>query len=227
MVRLQVRSPAPVGQSPRSGALIIDLHNIHFTTEFSEKPVQSRFTLSEPSPRQDFSEGDPMLSVRCKRVVIAYSAVGQGKALAVLSVGSLSGGEFGEAISSDPHSSQLPPLQPRVVLSRPVSHPDATLLTLVLSVTLPSVHANLSKDSFDGLQYWADDVTQFLERALGDDGSPSNSRAGSMVGSRYFADSRRGSGTSSAITVHPKKNHKSEIVLKASVVEGGSLLGFV
>jgi autophagy-related protein 2 len=94
--------------------------------------------------------------------------------------------------------------------------------TLALSVDVPSVHAIMSKPVLDGLQYWGDDVTQLLERTYGSDTDTgkAESRDTSLIGSRFFAKSRSGSG--SGISANSgEASH--ETVVKIAVCEGRTI----
>jgi autophagy-related protein 2 len=92
-----------------------------------------------------------------------------------------------------------------------------------LIVQIPSVHMHISKPLLDGLQYLADDISQLIERSFGsEDGSEKESRDSSLIGSRFFAKSRSGSGTISGISTG-RASAKSESVVKIEITEGKSV----
>ncbi|KIM19805.1 hypothetical protein M408DRAFT_30911 [Serendipita vermifera MAFF 305830] len=63
----------------------------------------------------------------------------------------------------------------------------------LVKISVPSIFTSLGKAAFDGLQFWADDLTRWAERAMSTSttsvvNSQTTSRAPSLlVGSRYFA----------------------------------------
>lgn len=89
----------------------------------------------------------------------------------------------------------------------------------------------MSKPLLDGLQLWADDVAQLVERTFGGAGGDTGtekaeSRNPSLIGSRFFAKpSRYGSKSSQSSTgssgAHTKTS--SEIVIKVVVSEGSTI----
>ena len=88
---------------------------------------------------------------------------------------------------------------------------------------IPSAYVNLNKPLLDGLQYWVDDISQLVERILGDKPKDSGSERGlsrnsSLLGSHYFAQSRGGS--ESEFSPKPFSECASETVVKLSVSEG-------
>ncbi|KAJ7581343.1 hypothetical protein C8J56DRAFT_959789 [Mycena floridula] len=218
MIRVQVRCPPLLGRAQRSGALVLDLHNIEILNNPPRPAPQIRFS---EDVRATLDENALMI-VECSRMVLAYAPVGQNKAFSVLSLGSLSLEDLdtGDVHFASPSSAQHAPLQPRITVTQPSLSSDSGPSALALSLMLPSVYVNLTKEVFDGLQYWADDLTQFIERTFSDSNSDkTESRDGSIIGSRYFAKSRSGSGNSSGITVHPGESKKNEIVVKVSNLE--------
>jgi autophagy-related protein 2 len=96
-----------------------------------------------------------------------------------------------------------------------------TVPVMALSIDIPSIHVDLSKSHFDGLQYFADDVAQFLERMSADTnvGEPDNdSRETNLIGSLFFAKSRAESLNSSVA-------ESGESVIKLMTTEGEAFTG--
>jgi autophagy-related protein 2 len=92
-------------------------------------------------------------------------------------------------------------------------------------VDIPSAHVVLPKFVLDDLQYWADDATQFMESVFGKapaEAERVDSRDTSIIGSRYFAMSKR-SDSDGASTVDGRRGSLSnETVVKISISEGES-----
>jgi hypothetical protein len=92
------------------------------------------------------------------------------------------------------------------------THPEEPKTTV--NVDVPSIYASISKEQWDALQYWIDDLSQALERigAASKELSESrDSKNASMIGSRYFARSQRSS------TYDSSKSLEVGIKLLASV----------
>jgi autophagy-related protein 2 len=85
---------------------------------------------------------------------------------------------------------------------------------------IPFVGVDLGKPALDSLQLWADDITQWMERALGDDGMPTDSRDTSIIGSRYF-EQRTASVVESEVSGRPER--PSELAIKLIVSEGANI----
>ncbi|KAK0210826.1 hypothetical protein DFS33DRAFT_1458619 [Desarmillaria ectypa] len=199
LVRLQVRCPPPTAVSPRSGSLILDLHDIRVVNGPSRKPLSTRFADATPVA----TEGDVLAAVEVGRIVIS-STTTIGKATALISIGPLA--------ASDDHKEASASLLPRVVVTK-----SARTSTLALTISIPSVYVNMSKPALDGLQYWADDVTQLLEKAFGSASSSDDGDKSSIIGSRFFTQSRSGSG--SETTTRASKPKQTETAVKVTIAE--------
>ncbi|KAJ6630872.1 hypothetical protein B0H10DRAFT_2160244 [Mycena sp. CBHHK59/15] len=208
MIRLQIRCPPPPGCSPRSGALVLDIHDVNLSTGPGERGCVTRFA-SQDAPQITALDSDTLLSAKCRRIVAACSPAGQTKATALLSIGPLASGSA--------EDSQLPYLLPRITVSKSTAAtrrpPNPMKLTLI--VQIPSVHINMSKRLLDSLQYLADDTTQLMERVFGGESDSDtemvDSRDTSLIGSRFFAKSRSGSGNGLSGS---QTDVKSETVIK-------------
>lgn len=170
----------------------------------------TRFAMAEdtylagayPTQRPARSTDNTLLSADWGRIIVAYAPVADAKASSILSLGPCvtdetkrEGVQFGAGTSShfqDPELSLRPQLavirspSPSLAHSPPVS-------ALAITLDIPSVHVELSKPILDGLQLWADDVTQLMGVALSDsavwesDTEKAASADPSLIGSRYFA----------------------------------------
>ncbi|KAK0197033.1 hypothetical protein F5146DRAFT_1013780 [Armillaria mellea] len=200
LVRLQVRCSPPAGVSPRSGSLILDLHDIRVANTPSRKSATARFADATSVA----TEGDGLAAVDIGRIVVSSSTTTIGKAAALVSIGPLA--------ASDDHEEASTVLLPRIVVTKSI-HTS----TLALIVSIPSVYVNMSKPALDGLQYWADDVTQSLERAFGPVPGSDDSDRSSIIGSRFFTQSRSGSG--SETTTRASKPKQTETAVKVTISE--------
>lgn len=89
-----------------------------------------------------------------------------------------------------------------------------------MEALIPFVGVDIGKPALDTLQLWADDVTQWVERVLGDDRMPADSRDTSIIGSRYF-EQRTASVVESEASGRPEQ--RSEFAIKLVVSEGTNI----
>lgn len=230
MIRLQVSCPPPPGASPRSGAIIVDLHDVQLGDGAPRKKLAARFA-SDPVAPANAVDGSALATIQLGRLLVASSPVGERLATAILSLGPLgSAADFADDVPGHaefgPAMSQSSPLNPRITVTQSKSrthHADpfaSAANVLALTIDIPSIHADVSKKMADALQYWADDVAQLLERTFGpgsdSDTERADSRDASLIGSRYFAKSSSGSG-SAVSTSHQRSG---ETVVKVAITEG-------
>jgi autophagy-related protein 2 len=227
MVRIQIRAPPPPEHPRRSGALILDLHDVVLSTgsTTSKKPAVSFAAADGPPPSVK------LVSTECRRIVLGCSPFDKGEASAFVSIGPLSASQDPSGVtqtSSGPIGDAVPePLRPRIAVTQSdcsdraqASEPmTPSPPTLVVNVDIPSLHIQLSKAVFDDLQYWVDDASQLSERTFGNGGAEIDSRDTSLIGSRFFARSKRsdsdgGSGQNS----HQQPGSRTAV--KVAVSEG-------
>ncbi|KAF5315958.1 hypothetical protein D9611_004756 [Ephemerocybe angulata] len=183
MIRTSVIVPPPLGCQRRSGVVILDLHDINVSNAASPNPSQVRFD-STASQHYAQDPGDPFVEVRCRRVVVGCSSVSDASALAMVSVGPLTD-------NSDPYQVSLPPV---IRAFQPNTGSDKADPKTSVAIEVPSVFLSVSKEQWDALQYWIDDLSQALERlntASKDLSESKDSRNASLIGSRYFSKSQR------------------------------------
>ncbi|KAG1878016.1 hypothetical protein DFJ58DRAFT_753708 [Suillus subalutaceus] len=229
-LRAEVRCRSPSLQPSRSGGIILDLHDV----QVSNKP------LDQESPTIRFGDvGESrnpsvknlpgqLLSGQIKGIVLSYAPVGDSKAHAFISLGSL------------PRTDDVHPGSASLLLSEqaPDSLPIRFQLTQVapskaavsssmhrtsIIINVPLVNVVLEKPVFDGLQIWADSVTQVVATAAEEtETEVAQSRNPSLIGSRFFAKSRRvgsrGSDESSFGTIAPTPK-QSETAVKVIIAE--------
>lgn len=187
-----------------------------------EEPVHSRAADAQ---------ANTLLSLELRRVVLAYAHSGEVKAHAIGSMGPFAAPQahvrtssnFSTSPSSIETVSFAPPPNLSISVSQSlrarsasdVSPPPGT----VIAVDIPSVHVNLEKPILDGLQFWADDISQLFERTFGEQlDTEKNSRNTSIVGSNFFVKSRGGSESELGSASSPSR--ASETILKVTVSEG-------
>ena len=110
----------------------------------------------------------------------------------------------------------LSPVIPRLYL-RSSESTTSEQKTTTVEALIPFVGVDIGKAALDSLQLWADDVTQWMERAFGDDAMPTDSRDASIIGSRYF-EQRTASVVESEAS--GKLEQRSEFAVKLVVSEG-------
>lgn len=247
MVRIQMRGAPHHSQSPRSGAVILDVHDLEFLpgghrdgrVKAPKIVAEDLYSLGTSADQERENEGSILLAAACQRIVVSYALVREGRATAIVSLGPIfleereeQGTPFGPG-SPSVMEVAAPPVRPRIYISRytpPIQiYTAPSAATLSISLDIPSVHVELSKVLLDGLQLWADDLTQLMEvlsrdPAVWESGTEkAHSRESSLIGSRFFAKTRMGSqasGTESGSGSMPSGNSKTsvnETAIKLSV----------
>ncbi|KIY72189.1 hypothetical protein CYLTODRAFT_418166 [Cylindrobasidium torrendii FP15055 ss-10] len=178
MLRAQVRTPPLPDVAARSGPLIIDVHDFVFTNHPPSKKPAARFT--------DYpAQADIVASIQLSRLVFAAAGPSESKALGVASLGSLTGLAGGSEESG--------------AIVPTVSFVKTSPVKTSLRISVPSLYVNIQKATYDYIQYAIDDASQLVEVTFGGEGAggPSkekvDSREASIIGSRFFVQSRAGS----------------------------------
>ncbi len=215
IIRLSLRCPPPQNNQ-RSGIIVIDIHDINTTIGSTPTEHHARFATHDDFSTRHLGDSD-QLKVHFRRAVLASSLVGANSATAFASIGSLVDNR--EEGSHEYDNGKPAPLRPCVQLMQLNAAP---IPVMALSINIPSIHVDLSKSHFDGLQYFADDVSQFLERMSADTnsiGEPENdSRETSLIGSLFFAKSR-------AESLNGSVAESEESVVKLTTTEGEVVIG--
>jgi autophagy-related protein 2 len=236
MVRIQLRCPSPPSLPQRSGSGVLDLHGLSLT---SRLPLGHReiYTLrpglkTEPACVNSTTRGNHLLTAEWRALLIACSSAGAATARSFCSVGPLSSPAESEVPSSKEHIRFLDDTSPMrqfafIKLAQnqlfPSKRKGKRSDVFVAEVDIPSMYLSFSKPLFDTLQFWIDDVTQLLERtsAPSSDWTRENSsRNPSLVGSRFFANSKQNSvyTTDTASPDHSKP--LTERIVKVTISEG-------
>lgn len=205
LVRAEVRCPAAAaafngegigdGSLVRSGILIMDIHQLDVklgasltsssqqaarsaSTSFASQTIPRATTASTPPPPH------PSFSTEWHTAVLLFTRATENRAKTVLVVGLPP-----PSISSDPYEAD--PLLPRIQL---LPSPSCRL-----EIRIPSVRTNLHKATVEGLVYFADDITQWLDGTFGDGSSPRLKDDIKLIGSRFFGPPPSSRGASSTI----------------------------
>jgi autophagy-related protein 2 len=214
-----MRCPPPRNHNTRSGTLIIALNDISLSAGFKRTKHSARFATTDSfTGDSDISDDTILFNAEFGRAIIACSSIGAQVAIAFVSLGPLAHDMDFQDQTPSSNVSQPFPLQPRVSIIKPTSK---VVPIRAFGVDVPSVHIDISKPTFDALQYWADDVTQLLgdmssKANDGIDTEVGDSRDTSLIGSRFFAKSRSGSGSALSTS---RNDASAEIVVKLTVTE--------
>jgi autophagy-related protein 2 len=198
MVRLDIRCPAPPdrrgswedGAHLRSGIVTLDLHGL--IASIGEPPTASR----RASPRQHSTHGlgqapsngkdtSPIANLEWQKMIFFFCRVSEKRSTAFLIIGPL---------SPDPVDDVNNLLLPAINLKSSLS-PKINTLTC----RIPSVQAKINRSTIEGLQFFADDMTHWLDGAFGDDSAPKPRDDLRMIGSRFFGGSKASSSASSSL----------------------------
>lgn len=205
MVRLQLRCPSPPRYAQRSGAVVLDILDIELSTgESADKPGPRFVDFDNDS---ESPKGNTLASTSFGALSLSLALAHTTRARTLIYATGL------------PSANGATP-RCRVVVMKPEpvnSHTPP--LSLILEI--PSVRAVVPKDLLDGVQYWADDLSQLLEGMNKIPEEDSDTDKASIIGSRFFAKSRSGSTTGSGLTVGRKQpTEQSETVVKVIILEG-------
>jgi len=222
MLRVEVRTESPLGLPQRSGAIVLDLHEIE--VEIRDAPLdptppkKARFggsggkTLKEIATVSWRSGLLSHTGPAGEHPNLHYSTLihveAEIKAKGILSIRAFHQG------ANDGLSSSLPRLFLR---SSESTAPEQK--TTTMEVLIPFVGVDIGKPALDSLQLWADDITQRMERALSDDWIPTDSRGTSIIGSRYF-ERRTASVVESEVS--GRTDQRSELAIKLVISEGAN-----
>lgn len=187
-LRLEIRCPAPAsskgigdGSIMRSGILTLDVH------QASIRLSPSAGTSSGAAQPRAAAPPSPSVQLEWRQLGLFFLRVADTRARAFLAVG------LSSAVSSHDASTDGPPLLPRVQLFPAVAAGPPRSLPATAPVSpqhvvcrLPSVQADVHKTTAEGLQYFVDDVTQWLNGAFGDGSRPCPKEDIRLIGSRFF-----------------------------------------
>jgi autophagy-related protein 2 len=216
--------------------VILDLQNLRIDTGGSSEGQRRRPTArfveisstdQTASLEQDI--GERIAAIRLQRALISVGLIGHRSATSLISIGSCTADAAMRGGDTPPSETTgaLDQRNFKLLVGRPVSFTSSEPGPIILAVEVPSVYACVDKDLADGLQIWADDLSQLVARTCGADGQsePARSQDTSLIGSRFFAKARnRGSQSTSTTTTSlntavPSQS-SGEVVVKVILAEG-------
>lgn len=204
LVRLDIRCPAPVnrrgswgdGAHLRSGIVTLDIHGLDAALK---QPGQGG-----GSGRVSFTNNtaEPKASIGWQKMLLFFSRVPgpsdpdsskmttlirvDKRASAFLVIGPL-----------QPDPTDIDVLLP-VVEVRSATNSSNLIKTSTITIRIPSVQAKIRQRTIEGLQFFADDITHWLDGAFGDGSAPKPRDDLKMIGSRFFGSKASSSASSSA-----------------------------
>lgn len=92
----------------------------------------------------------------------------------------------------------IAPLLPQVIVQK-VTAPGAISPAQLVTCQVPSIAAKIRQTTVEGLQFFADDMAQWLDGAFGDASAPKPKDDLKMIGSRFFGSRASSSDFSSSI----------------------------
>ncbi|KAI6160026.1 putative peripheral membrane protein [Pisolithus thermaeus] len=156
MIRTEVRCTPLPGRRPRSGCLLLDIHEIWV----HNNPVSSKPSIRFSESLQPLRRPNGMCSVQAQEILIAYAPVDDARAKTLVILG------YMPESAGNVHTNVLPV---HLLLARTnvSSREGGTLPSrLSLTVNVPLIDMILEKEIFDGLQCWVDDVAQLFDRCM-------------------------------------------------------------
>ena len=97
--------------------------------------------------------------------------------------------------------------------------PSTLVKTQIVTCRIPSVQAKIRQSTIEGLQFFADDITHWLDGAFGDGSAPKPRDDLKLIGSRFFGSKGSSSASSSAIEDDEDDESASATVLRVIVSE--------
>lgn len=236
LFRVEVRVPVPRNRKPRSGALLLDIHSVSLSN-YAQKSINegpgTRFVEHgfERNNFEDwFSDADnPMpASFEMSRIVVAYADRNDSKATTIVSLGQLNEQDD----DADQEDIGFSPMKPMILFRKATSNNDTHFhpQSSALLARFPSMHIVIDKMLLDGIQIWADDLSQWMERfnsrsASGTSTRAEVSRTTSLIGSRYFIQRSESTSTEDGENCELSPGVKnSEFVLQTLLSEGDYIL---
>jgi autophagy-related protein 2 len=196
MIRVQIRCPSLQCGTARSGALVLDLHELRLQSGTYPRATLSKEATFDPLSRNN-QDMVPRLNMEVRRVLVAYAPVGDHLATAVVSLS-----QHPLSLES---SSSLPSPIPHISISD-LKTSDAPMF---VEMFVPSVYVNLPKRLFDGLQYWIDDLSGVFQ-----DAATVDNQSSGILGSQYSYESSSGSSRAATKKHSTGSGRKSNITVK-------------
>lgn len=110
-----------------------------------------------------------------------------------------------------------------VVEIRSATNSSNLIKTSTITIRIPSVQAKIRQRTIEGLQFFADDITHWLDGAFGDGSAPKPRDDLKMIGSRFFG-SKASSSASSSAEEDEEEDLTTATVLRLLVTEADVIL---
>lgn len=225
MVRISIRCPAPVnrrgtwgdGAHLRSGIVTLDLHGLHARVEAAPPGLVRHKAHREQSQAGPTVEWQKVIlffcRVPCKLPydLAAFRRIDRAatKSAAFLLIGPLAP----EAGDPDPVL-----LLPSVSVKTAQNY-LADVKTTSITCRIPSIQAEIRQSTIEGLQFFADDLTHWLDGAFGDGSRPKPRDELKMIGSRFFGGSKASSSASSSAIEDEEETLTSATIIRIMITE--------
>nr|XP_019013281.1 uncharacterized protein I206_01346 [Kwoniella pini CBS 10737]OCF52062.1 hypothetical protein I206_01346 [Kwoniella pini CBS 10737] len=203
LLRVDIRCPAPVnrrgtwgdGGHLRSGIVTLDMHNFWAKVSSTDQRTGRK------------AEGT---NVMWEKMILFFSRAPERKSSAFIVIGPL---------APDPAEIDVSPLSPNISLRSSSSSTRGK--TTIVTCRVPSIQAKIKQQTIEGLQFFADDMTHWLDGAFGDGSAPKPRDDLKMIGSRFFGapGSTRGSSSASSSTDEDDEEELSSTILKLEISE--------
>ncbi|WRT66888.1 uncharacterized protein IL334_003851 [Kwoniella shivajii] len=216
LLRLDIRCPAPVnrrgtwgdGGHLRSGIVTLDIQYLKTKVSTGSSATTATSQSSTRNPGRKDGEGTTI--VNWDKMILFFSRAPERRSSAFIVIGPL---------ALDPSDVDVAPLLPSVELL--TSHSHTQTKTTLVTCRIPSIQAKIKQQTIEGLQFFADDMTHWLDGAFGDGSAPKPRDDLKMIGSRFFGapGSTRGSSSASSSTMDEDDENLSATILKLNISE--------
>ena len=201
MIRLDVRCPAPPKRRERSsdsiyrlmGIVTLDVHQLRISlaSPASQDAIQPSRPVRFNLPTDSVNTTPASIRLNCQKAILFFCRASEKKTSAFLIVG---------PIAPDPSDANeelvLPNMEFRSNLPVQAGSRSEIIPCQHVLCRVPCIQANIHKSTVEGLQFFADDITHWLDGAFGDGSRPRPRDELKLIGSRFFGS--KGSSTSSS-----------------------------
>ncbi|ORY21591.1 hypothetical protein BCR39DRAFT_553281 [Naematelia encephala] len=178
LIRLDIRCPAPLnrrgswgdGAHLRSGIVTLDIHDLIARLRSDRRPKFAQ------TARQTVDSGN-VTTVDWQKMIFFFCRVPDKQSSAFLVIGPLAP-DPGDVSGGDV-------LLPTVDI-KASDNPITNAKTQLVTIRVPSIQAKIRQRVIEGLQFFADDMTHWLDGAFGDGSAPKPRDDLKMIGSRFF-----------------------------------------
>ncbi|ORX39665.1 hypothetical protein BD324DRAFT_648300 [Kockovaella imperatae] len=201
VLRCDVRCPAPPKKrgtwgdsgSLRSGIVTLDVHDV--TVQVGSGPPSHGSTVTRHT-------AEPVANVACRKVIVLFCRASEKRSAAFFVLGPLAS-ETVEAAQDV----ALPFIE--------IAQTDEVGKTRDIMCRVPAIQSQIRQSTIEGLQFFADDLTHWLDGAFGDGSRPKPRDELKMIGSRFFGSKGSSSASSSVVedVDEPRNGTKLRIMI--------------